>query len=118
MTREEYDEAMKKIINKSIKEVQNISTYDRDKIQSELLRVFKEKNILPENIRAERPPEPKYSDTSNLVDGTSVRNLLTGSIGKLVDVDQIEGKTYIDFPGGRTRGSIDLKELLKRHDLL
>jgi hypothetical protein len=119
MTRKEYDEAKKKIINKAIEEVQNITTYDRDKIESELLRVFKGKNILPENIRVERPKVPKYPEASHLVDGTSVRNLATGLTGKLLDVDQINGTAKIKYENGIiTPRPVSLEFILRKFDLL
>ena len=120
MTRNDYANSVKNIISISLNNLSKRSTDNIDTIKEKLKNTFESSKeiIFPAYIRAERPTEPKYSDTSNLVDGTSVRNLLTGQIGKLVNVDQIEGDTHIDFPGGRTRGRIDLKELLKRHDLL
>jgi len=119
MTREEYDEAKKKIINKAIGEVQNISTYDRDKIAFELLRVFKEKNILPENIRTERSTVPKYPEAAHLVNGILIRHKKTGKIGKLVNVNQINGQAYVEYEGeNRPAGPLDLKIMLKLYDLL
>jgi hypothetical protein len=121
MTGKEYAEAKKNIINRAIEKTQKISTDDQNKIKSDLLEEFNQplNNILPADIKPERSTIPKYPDTAHLVDGTSVRNKAAGIIGKLVNVDQIDGKTRIDFGGDKiTPGTMDLKDLLKKFDLL
>ena len=114
MTEKEYNEVKKKIINKAIEEVQNVSTYNRDDIEKELLRIFEENKILPADIKAERSTAPKYTDTAHLVDGTLVRNLATGWIGKLVDVDQIDGVTKIEYEGKGKTANTSLQFILNK----
>jgi len=120
ITGKDYANSVKDIISISLDNLSKRSTDNIDTIKEKLKRTFENSKevIFPAYIRAERPTVPKYSDTAHLVDGTSVRHLLTGQIGKLVNVDQIEGNTHIDFPQGKSKGRIDLKELLKRYDLL
>jgi len=122
MTGREYAEAKKNIINKAIEEVQkNSSDNDRDKISVDLLKVFNKpsNNILPAEIKAERPTKPKYPEAAHLVDGTSVRNLATGLNGKLLDVDQINGTTKIKYENGIiTPRPVSLEFILTKFDLL
>ena len=116
MTIEEYDEAKEKIINRAIEETQKISTDDQDEIKSNLLEEFDNplNNILPADIKAERSTIPKYTDTAHLVDGTLVRNLATGWIGKLVNVDQIDGVTKIEYEGKGKTGNTSLQFILNK----
>jgi hypothetical protein len=116
MTREEYEEAKENIINRAIEETQKISTDDQDEIKSNLLEEFNSplNNILPADIKAERSTIPKYTDTSHLVDGTLVRNLATGWIGKLVNVDQIDGVTKIEYEGKGKTGNTSLQFILNK----
>jgi hypothetical protein len=118
ITGKDYANSVKDIISISF---DNLSKRSTDTINKEkLMNIFNtEKEVIfPAYIIAERPTVPKYPEAAHLVDGTSVRNLLTGQIGKLVNVDQIDGNTRIDFPQGRTPGRIDLEQLLKKYDLL
>lgn len=120
MTGKDYANSVKDIISISLDKLSKISTDSIDDINTKLKGIFTnvKGNIFPADIR-EISTKPKYAETSHLVDGTLVRNIATGSIGKLLNVDQIGGKAYIEYEQGKgTAGPLDLKGILKIFDLL
>jgi hypothetical protein len=120
MTGKDYANSVNDILSISLDKLSKISTDSIDDINAKLKEIFTnvKGNIFPADIR-EISTKPKYAETSHLVDGTLVRNIATGSIGKLLNVDQIGGKAYIEYEQGKgTAGPLDLKGILKIFDLL
>jgi hypothetical protein len=116
MTRNDYANSVKNIISISLNNLSKRSTDNIDTIKEKLENTFKSSKeiIFPAYIIAERPTVPKYPDTAHLVDGTLVRNLTTGWIGKLVNVDQIDGVTKIEYEGKGKTGNTSLQFILNK----